>query len=191
MYSEWRAAGFTRQQLASLPLVFDRRNSDREAFLRSCFFNARKPTVLYNFSGISNPMPAEPEVLNALAPLRDRINLVNLRDITAHRIYDLLGLYDGSLCLITGDTATLHLAAASQVPLVALVANGGAGSIVKGNCVLKLRYKDVGAQVGSIRLAVEKLLKNYEANKSGMRLEPAGRVGEPRLGTGHHQAAAV
>lgn len=158
-YSQWKAAGFTKQEMLDLPLVFDRRNEAREAILAVNHLPKGKPAVLYNFGGLSNPMPYEPEVLRELQSLRDRVHLVNLRNIQADRIQDLLGLYDRALCLITGDTATLHLAAASKVPMIALVANGGAGSIPKGNTVLKLRYGEVSAKVSLIKATVQKLLK--------------------------------
>jgi hypothetical protein len=157
-YSQWKACGFSRQQLLDWPLVFDRRSAQREKDIAAHYLNPRKPNVLFNFTGTSNPMGMEPEVVRELQPLRDRINIVDIGRIRAHRIYDLLGLYDRSLCLITGDTSTLHLAAASKIPLIALLANGGAGSIVKGNEVFRLRYHEIEHRKHEIRTAVEKLL---------------------------------
>jgi hypothetical protein len=156
-FSQWKAAGFSRQEMLDWPLVFDRRDAARESILIT-HHTGRKPFVLYNFSGISNPMAHEPEILRELSSLRDQIQLVDLRHIRAEQIQDLLGLYDKALCLISGDTSTLHLAAASKVPLIALLANGGAGSIPKGNTVLKLRYGEVGAKVSLIKATVQKLL---------------------------------
>ena len=157
-FSQWKACGFTKQNLLDWPLVFDRRSPEREARLVQYTLNPRLPAVLYNFSGISNQMPFAPEVLSALHPLRNRVQFVDLSVVMAHRIYDLLGLYDRAACVLSGDTATLHLAAASKVPLIALLANGGAGSIPRGNCIASLRYHEVRARVGEIRGAVEKLL---------------------------------
>lgn len=157
-YSQWRATGLGRQQMLDLPLVFDNRNAAREGFLLSHHMNSKKPVVLYNFSGVSNPMPHEPEVLRSLQPLRERIHLVDMRHIRADKVPDMLGLMDRALCSINGDTATLHLAAASTKPHIAIVANGGAGSIPKGNCILKLRHGEVAARVGEIKTAIEGLL---------------------------------
>lgn len=156
--SQWKAAGFTRQQLIEWPLVFDNRNLSRELALASRVSHWKRPVVLYNFSGVSNPMGFEPEVLNVLRSMNGRVDLVDLRNVRAERLYDLLGLYDRALCVITGDTSTLHLAAASNVPTIALLANGGAGSIARGNIKLKLRYFEVSARVGEIKSAVEQLL---------------------------------
>jgi hypothetical protein len=158
MVSQWQACGWTRQQMLDWPLVFDRRSTARELHLAGVHVPLKEPLVLYNFSGISNPMGFEPEVVSALNPLRGRFRMLDLSKVRAARIFDLLGLYDRALCLISGDTATLHLAAASKVPLIALLADGGAGSIVKGNAVSKLRYHEVRARVGEIREAIERLL---------------------------------
>jgi hypothetical protein len=164
--SQWKAAGFTRQQLIEWPLVFDRRDSGRESVLASRVAHWKKPVVLYNFSGVSNPMGFEPEVLGSIRHLNGAVDLVDLRHVHAERIYDLLGLYDRALCLITGDTATLHLAAASNIPCIALLANGGAGSIARGNVKLKLRYHEVSARVGEIKSVVESLLVLPSPRKS-------------------------
>lgn len=158
MFSQWKSCGFTRRQIIDWPLVFDRRDSNREKLLCDKTIHGEKPVVLYNFSGFSSPMRAEKEVLSSLSRLDGKIQMVNLFDVTAKNIYDLLGLYDRSLCLVTGDTATLHLAAAHKIPMVALVNNGGSGSIVKGNCILKVRYAEIQSRVQEIGKAVEKLL---------------------------------
>ncbi len=157
-FSQWKACGFTKQQMVDLPLVFDRRNSDREAFLIRHHMQMKKPVVLYNFSGISNPVGLEPEIMRVLLPLKDRIELIDLSRVHAHRIYDLLGMYDHASCLITGDTATLHLAAASNVKTIALLANGGAGSIPKCNTILTLRYNELLPRVAEINRMVESIL---------------------------------
>lgn len=157
-YSQWKTCGWGRQELLDWPLIFDQRSARDEAFQAGNYLHPRKPNVLYNFSGISNPVAFEPEIIRALLPLRERINLVDLARIRLTHLPDLLGFYDRSLCLISGDTATLHLAAASKVPLIALLANGWAGSIVKGNEILRLRYSDVRANVNRIAESIYKLL---------------------------------
>jgi len=157
-YSQWKACGWGRQELLDWPLMFDQRDAHAEAWFATHYLHPKKPNVLYNFSGVSNPMGFEPEVIRALLPLRDKVNLVDLSRIQLDYFTDLLGLYDRSLCVISGDTATLHLAAASRVPLIALLADGWAGSIVKGNEVLRLRYSQIRNNVSTIAGAVQKLL---------------------------------
>jgi hypothetical protein len=159
-YSQWKSCGWSRQQLLDWPLVFDRRDSRDEAFQAGHYLHPKKPNVLYNFSGVSNPLGFEPEVVRELHGLvvSGKINLVDLGRVRLTYLPDLLGLYDRSLCLITGDTSTLHLAAASEIPVIALLADGWAGSIVKGNEKLRLRYSEVRNNVHRIRETVEKLL---------------------------------
>jgi hypothetical protein len=157
-YSQWKACGFTRQQLLDWPLVFDQRDATRERQLVHHHLHPKLPNVLYNFTGISNPMGFEPEVVREMQKLRGKVNMVDVGRIRAHRIYDLLGIFDKALCLISGDTSTLHLASASKVPLIALLADGGAGSIVKGNEVLRLRYSQVRDNVHKMSETIAKLL---------------------------------
>jgi hypothetical protein len=157
-YSQWKACGWGRQELLDWPLVFDQRDLYAEQYQAGLHLHPRKPNVLYNFSGVSNPMGFEPEVIRELTGLRERVNFIDLSRIRLTYLPDLLGFYDRAHCLITGDTATLHLAAASGVPLIALLAEGWAGSIVKGNEKLRLRYSEVRRNVHRIRETVEKLL---------------------------------
>lgn len=169
--SQWLAAGFSVQQMMDWPLVFDRRDLKRESHLATVVANWKRPVVLYNFSGTSNACPFEPEIISACRHLMGDVQFVDLRRVRAERIYDLLGLYDRSLCLITGDTSTLHLANSSNVPVIALTADGGAGSIVKCNSVLHLRYSEVTRRVSEISQAIQKLYE--QKTKPGVRLQPA------------------
>jgi len=164
-YSQWRATGLSRQNMLDLPLVFDNRSPDREATLASRYMNRKLPVVLYNFSGVSNPMPFEPEIMSELRSLQGRIELVDMRHVRAENVPDMLGMFDRALCSINGDTATLHLAAASNTPHIALLANGGAGSIPKGNCILKLRYGEIRSNVGAVKSTIEKLLWDRAARE--------------------------
>lgn len=147
--SQWRYAGFTMQQMADWPLIFDRRNPIREQELRVRFFRTNRPKILYNFSDKgTSPFQAAHQII----PLLSRVGceLVDLSRFKAFRIFDLLGLYDQAALLVTSDTATLHLAAASKVPYIAFINNGGAGSIPKGNCILSVRYGDINHSIPRI-----------------------------------------
>lgn len=157
MYSQWKACGFTRRQMAEWPLVFDRRSPEREELLASYVVRPR-PTILYNLSGMTSPVPQAAEVLKQLWPFRGRASIVDLSNIRAERIYDLLGLYDRASVLVTGDTATLHLAAAHKIPTIALINDGGAGSIVKCNSILTLRYSEILRRGHEIIPLLSKLL---------------------------------
>lgn len=132
--SMWWRCGFSREEMLNLPLIFDRRKLDREEALAAPYLRSKKPLLLYNFVGNSSPFAPVPEIMQIVAPFGDRFKFVDLGRIMAHRIYDLLGLYDRAAGLITTDTATLHLAPASKVPYFAYKVNGWSASVPKGNC---------------------------------------------------------
>lgn len=145
--SQWRYAGFTMEQFAAWPMVFDQRDPHRESVLRSRCFSGNRPKLLVNLSKSgTSPFPHAAQVMALVAG--KGFDIVHLDRIKAYRIYDLLGLYDHAAMLVTSDTATLHLAGASNVPYIAFINNGGAGSIPKGNCVLSIRYGDFHQQIG-------------------------------------------
>lgn len=152
--SQWRYAGFTMEQMLAWPLVFDRRNPGREAELRQRVFKTSLPKLLVNLpdSGAS-PFKLSHLVWSYVRNLG--FELVDLSKVTARRIFDLLGLFDSAAGMVTSDTATLHLAAASKMPYVALINNGGAGSVPKGNCVLTVRYADVPQRRAQIVTALK------------------------------------
>ena len=159
MFSQWKACGFNKSEMMQWPLVFDRRSAEREKQLCAYAMGPRRPAILYNMSGATSPVISAAEVINQLRPFqRFGVHLVDLANVKAHRVYDLLGLYDQALCLVTGDTATLHLASAHNIPTIALVNNGGAGSIVKCNAILKLRYAEISTRLYEIGHSVSQLI---------------------------------
>ena len=147
--SQWRYAGFTMEQMMEWPLIFDRRDRRREEELRLRSFRSARPKLLINASQSgTSPFKFAPQLMALTLGLGCEI--VNLANVKAHRIYDLLGLYDHAAGLVTTDTATLHLAAASTVPYIAFINDGGSGSIPKGNCVLTVRYSQFQQNMGWI-----------------------------------------
>lgn len=156
MTSMWRRTGFTDEEMRTLPLVIDRRDAGREAGLvkQHQQFN-RLPMLLVNFSGITSPFPAAAEVMNLILSYRNKFNVVNLANIRAVRIYDLLGLYDAAVGMITSDTATLHLAPASGIPYVAYTANDGSSSVPKGNYLVEIKYRDGVKRLDEVKAIVE------------------------------------
>lgn len=154
--SQWRYAGFTMEQMAQWPLVFDRRNFEREAVLRARTFKPGARHLLVNVSrGGTSPFPNSAQAM-ALCH-RSGVSIVNLQSVRAERIYDLLGLYDHAIGMVTSDTATLHLAAASKIPYIAIINNGGSGSSPKGNCILKIRYAEFPNRLGEYCQALDEL----------------------------------
>lgn len=118
----WAAAG-AGIPWGTLPLVVDRRSPEREALVLEQAALDGRPLVLLSLGGISSPFHRGQEVE---ALLRQRLGMefqiLNLDDIRVARLYDLLGLYEAAHCLVTTDTATLHLAHATpQLPVVTLI----------------------------------------------------------------------
>lgn len=139
--SMWSRAGFSRDEMLTLPLVFDRRDAKREAAL-SKHLHPTRPNVLVNWTGISSPYAYTPEHQRVMSKYRERFNIVDLGNIRAHRIYDLLGLFDRAVGLVTIDTATLHLAPASKIPYISFTRRDWSRSVPKGNCVLDIGYDE-------------------------------------------------
>lgn len=155
--SMWRRAGFSSEDMMKFPLVFDRRNKQREeALYRTAVACDKRPLLLYNFVGISSPFGYTPEVINPIMHKYGRaLKLVDLGKLRAERIYDLIGLMDRAIGLITTDTATLHLAAASKIPYVAFTVDGWTSSVPKGNCVLEIKYSQGSRRVGDVLNTIE------------------------------------
>lgn len=151
--SQWRYSGFTMQQMKEWPLVFDQRDPDREEDLRRQVFQTDKPKLLYNVSAYGTSPFRHGNMVMTMAQGMGW-EMIDLSRIRATRIYDLLGLYDWADLLVTSDTATLHLAAASPVPYIAFINDGGAGSIPKGNCIRAIRYKDFRSSLGWFGTAI-------------------------------------
>lgn len=179
--SQWTFAGFTFQQMMDWPLVFDKRDATRELWMRKQWFKTQKPKLLYNLSpkgGNTSPFAYLPEIW----PLMQRtlFELVDISVIRAHRIYDLLGLYDYAAGLLTFDSAPLHLASASNVPYIAFIADGGSGSIPKGNCILSVRYSDVLKSLDKIKAALQQIVN--ESNRSQPHSDSCqySRLGHPK-----------
>lgn len=140
--AQWRFSGFNVEKMMREPLTFDRRNPVRENRLCQLHLRSRHPTILLNLS-LSGTSPFKYSYHVYANLRRCRFNILNLAAVRAERIYDLLGLYDRAALLITSDTATLHLAAASNIPYIAFINDGGSGSVPRGNCILSIRYSQV------------------------------------------------
>lgn len=140
----WQRVGMLHKW-NKLPLTFDRRNYQREKALRDRYFKD-KPVVLVAVNGISSPFPHTNDLLQLLrSELGKNYNVIDLSSVFAERFYDLLGLFDHARCLVTIDTAHMHLARGSKVPVIALVTDGPtpwhATAPIPGQ-VLRYRYSE-------------------------------------------------
>ena len=118
--------------------------------------NISKQTILINCNGTSSPFASGHE-LRQIAESNGR-HVVDLSKVRADKFQDVLGLYDRAGLLITIDTATLHLAQASTIPVIALVADSPTPwhqSAQKGNEILRLKYFDFHKKREEIKAAIE------------------------------------
>lgn len=138
-----------------LPLIFDRRDPNREkALLEKVVPNPEKPFVLTAFAGTSSPFAhyaVLEEALRRHAP--DDTQIVDISHVRAERPYDLLGLYDRAAGLVAIDSFPLHLAAASSVRTLALITDGPTpwhSSSWKPHHSLRCKYSRVPARADQL-----------------------------------------
>lgn len=120
----WAMAGYD-ERWEQEGFVIDRRNFEREQELREEVLSGRGdgPIVLMATASISSPLKDRALDLREVASILTDLgyNVIDLSRIHAYRIYDLLGLLDHALCLISCDSAPLHLAPFTSCPVIALV----------------------------------------------------------------------
>lgn len=174
----WIACGLTIEDFRNteaFPLVIDRRDNEREQLVcRRALRGANRPILLYNLAcGKSSPFASHQTVKAAIEKTWGHIcTCINLCNIKAARIYDLLGLLDRAAILITTDSAILHLAAASKVPVIALVNNNPwQATEPRCNLVLKLRYADALEGVKEIHRVTAATLQLRRAETSNRDIE--------------------
>jgi hypothetical protein len=146
----YRLGGF-RDLWRMAPLVFDRRNPEREQKLIE-----KQPFIAVSTQGISSPFANSEQLISKLQSRFPDYKLVDLSKIRAERFFDILGILDTASCLVTIDTATLWLANAARCPVVALVNNGWHGSPSPTTATSTFRYSDF--QVDQVCDEVEKTL---------------------------------
>lgn len=110
----------------SQPLVFDWRNSTRETILkRSLGIGESDKFVLVSLFGKSSPFNQPHLLLSDIQTARPDLKIVNISNVRAERVYDLIGLMEQATALVTIDTLHLHLSAAvPNLPLLALICDG-------------------------------------------------------------------
>lgn len=152
-----RRCGFGRDEWRALPLVFDKRVQIREQQLvRNVIGGDKRPLLLLNFGGMSNPFTFRPELQNPITNTFGRdFHIVELDKVNAGRIFDVLGLMDVAAGMVTGDTYSLHLAAASRMPYIAFCVDGWTGSVPKGNCLFQCRYNESPRRVAEVLAVIE------------------------------------
>lgn len=166
--SMFRRAGFTWPEALTLRPVFDQRDSKRESvLLNRCWPDAKrnKPMLLVALDAQSSPWGYLPEAYPILNPLYRHFHVVDIGKLKCVRVYDMLTLFENAVGLITVDTLALHLAATTNLPYCAFTQNDWVGSVPKGNCVLRIPYKDTIRRLPDLRKTVESWAR---ASKSSM-----------------------
>lgn len=152
----WRKLGYVFDNNA--PLIFDRRSPEREQALIERVFKTEKPKILINMIGYSSPLLQEDidfvttRIYKDFGPFCE---IIDMKDLRAERLYDLIGLMDRANVLVTADTATLWLAHASMVPNVLI----SRGSPKRGNCKCWVEYQFIKERWMEIAMAIRSALR--------------------------------
>jgi glycosyltransferase involved in cell wall biosynthesis len=151
----WRELGFQNEFFdpVKFPLAFDKRNPGREQALYDRLKNDKPMLLAQLTASISSPFPPGEKLLGRIREcFGEMYNIVDLASVQAERAFDLIGLMDRSKALVTIDSLPLHLAAASKLPVVALVndrgdpdGKGWTASECRCNCIARITYTDAMA----------------------------------------------
>lgn len=165
----WKIAGKMHLWDDVLPLVFDQRNPEREtALLKSCNVagtpGRKKPLLLVSIKGNTSPFPYC-DLLMELLRLKFGKEFHILELPKAEHIYDLLALYEKAHCIVTVDSAPLHLArACPDLPVIALTNDRPMlwnGSAWEPNWAWCCRYHDFPERATEMLAAIETCTQPY------------------------------
>ena len=140
--------GMLREFRKNLPLVFDLRNAEREAaLLERVKLPKRKRLIGVALGGVTSPFPYKPLLMELLrGRFRQGYAIVDLDDIRAERLFDMLAVLEKLDVLVAADSALLHLAwALYELPVCALTQDTPSlwhGSAWRPQHVWYCRYKD-------------------------------------------------
>lgn len=164
----YRVAGAMQLWPKNLPLMFDKRDKTREGILLQQLFmdmhwkKREQPLILVSTSGFSSPFQYTELLWDLLETRLKGYNVVDISNLKAERIYDLLGLYEKARCLIATDSAPLHLAQAVNLPVCALIADTPTlwhGSAWRPNHISYVRYSNFPRDYRKMFEAVENIGK--------------------------------
>lgn len=140
------------------PLIFDRRDPEREERLCQRVITGTKPVLLLSIAcGRSSPFAAHGTFTDSiLRKWGQHFQIIDLCKVRAARVYDVLGLMDRAALLVTGDSFAIHLAAACQkLPVVFLCNNEPfLASDTRCRVVLRLKYSEWHARIREVHAAI-------------------------------------
>lgn len=137
---QWRLGG-TLEQFNQWPLIFDRAHDNRAQFLKQrvlCDAQGQRPLILCCVDGVSSPFTQGARLLAMLRGLD--ADVIDMRDVRAVQVFDLLPLFSSADCLVTIDTLPLHLARAAQCPVVSVLNQGWLGSVPPPQSLASFTY---------------------------------------------------
>lgn len=164
----YRVSGAMQLWPKNLPLMFDKRDKTRERWLLQEVFNdlhwkkKEQPLILVSTSGFSSPFQYTELLWDLIGMKLKGYNVVDISNLKAERIYDLLGLYEKAHCLIATDSAPLHLAQALHLPVCALIADTPTlwhGSAWRPNHISYVRYSNFPRDYRKMFEAIENIGK--------------------------------
>jgi hypothetical protein len=163
----WRLAGFAHKfdDLSWRP-VFDRRDLAREAMLWRKLDNGKKMLLVNVTRGVSSSFPGGNELFAQIrAWFSLEFNVVDVGSLVLPKIFDLIGLMEKAQALVVMDTSLVHLAAATSIPVVALLPRGWTGAEPRCNCISNIKYDEATSQPLAVRSAIIQAMKRerYEA----------------------------
>lgn len=167
----WKVAG-RLVEWGREPLEFDQRDKEREkSWMPKGWFGAgkKKKILLVSPSSASSPFPYRDLMMELLRLKYPSFNIIDLSLIRAEKFYDLLGLYEAAHCLVTVDTAHLHLAAAvPTLPVMPLVQDKPLywhGSAWRPQHHFHCRYSDFPARALEMFAAIDNVGKVSRFNQ--------------------------
>lgn len=157
----WRLAGRLSDWFYLHPLIFDQRDKRRETKINKELFKSDKPKIIVSASGYSSPFPYRELLIELLQNRFRSMEIVDISDYRAHRLYDILGILEASRVILTIDSAVLHLAAACpSLPVCTIVADSPTpwhGSAYRPQYITYTRYSNFARDAVKILDRIEKI----------------------------------
>jgi ADP-heptose:LPS heptosyltransferase len=166
---QWRLAGML-EEFGAWPLLLDQQNQARANMLRDRVLANRrlgKPLILACVDGVSSPFPAGNTLLAKLRGLD--ADVVDLRDVRAERVFDLLPLFNAVDCLVTIDTLPIHLARAAWCPTVCVLNDdweGWRASVPPPQCVARFTYSEAKQDLDPIVTAAQSVISRPQCKSA-------------------------
>lgn len=160
----WERIGMMERWGERMDPVFDQRDRKRERQLITAMIRREdKPVVAMSLTGGSTSKLSNGAVIKQtiIREIGDACQIVDLDDMRLERIYDAVGLLEVCDALVTSDTAWLHLASDTNVPVAALLSGNGQWMQSETRCNCSLKIRDGGTTdstaklIGWLKLRIE------------------------------------